>query len=67
MVQVKQHEASVLIIDDDSGSREALAELLVDEGCGVATPAAAADHPARFDDAGNRRLGLPGRAEARAT
>ena len=28
---------SVLIIDDDSGSREALAELLVDEGYDVAT------------------------------
>ena len=37
MVQDKQHEASVLIIDDDSGSREALAELLVNEGYEVAT------------------------------
>jgi CheY-like chemotaxis protein len=39
----KLREASVLIIDDDSGSREALAELLVDEGYGVATAEDGAD------------------------
>lgn len=33
----KVDDPSVLIIDDDSGSREALAELLADEGYGVAT------------------------------
>jgi len=30
-------EPSILIIDDDSGSRESLAEVLADEGYGVAT------------------------------
>jgi CheY-like chemotaxis protein len=37
MSHPKLPEPSVLIIDDDSGSREALAELLADEGYDVAT------------------------------
>ncbi len=37
MLQRKLHEPSILIIDDDSGSREALAEMLADQGYGVAT------------------------------
>jgi CheY-like chemotaxis protein len=43
MPQRKSADATILVIDDDAGSREALAEVLADEGFAVATAADGAE------------------------
>ncbi len=50
----------ILVVDDEAGGREALAELLSNEGYTVVC----AENGRRFDDAGNEWLGIPRAAKA---